>query len=304
MPVLDAVLNKTLPFDVRWQLLKKAPRVTLTMEQIDTFWTDGHLTIPDFVTPDQVDEIDRSFGRLFSGRVGWKEGDLFDMAGLEEDGKIKLPQLLHPAKYAPELLRSQFWANAEAVAQTLLGADAKFSFDHAINKPTDPDSATPWHQDQAFHREGSKLENITIWLPLQDVDEENGCLTFIPGSHNGPILHHRNYKDDKRIEFLEAVGVDLDKAVTVPLRRGSVSIHHSRTLHYAGANRSPNPRKVYSVLFAVEKPDPVVAKEYPWNLDKPTNRFKRKQAYEERWVSRAHRKVKQALRNTLHTVVG
>nr|WP_246148837.1 phytanoyl-CoA dioxygenase family protein [Skermanella pratensis] len=220
MTVLDVVLDKTLPFDMRWNLVKRQPRVALSKHQIDTFWKEGHLTIPNFVDIAQVDEIDRSFQRLFRTRAGWKEGDFYDIAGLDRGDEFKLPQLLHPAKYAPELLRTVFWANAEAVARTLLGADARFSFDHAISKPPHPESATPWHQDQAFHRAGSHVENITIWLPLQDVDEENGCLTFVPESHKGPMLTHRNYRDDKRIEGLEAVGVDLDKAITVPLRKG------------------------------------------------------------------------------------
>ena len=304
MTVLDVVLDKTLPFDMRWNLVKRQPRVALSKHQIDTFWEEGYLTIPDFIDVAQVDEIDRSFQRLFRTRAGWKEGDFYDIAGLDQGDEFKLPQLLHPAKYAPELLRTVFWANAEAVAKALLGADARFSFDHAISKPPHPESATPWHQDQAFHRAGSHVENITIWLPLQDVDEENGCLTFVPQSHTGPMLTHRNYRDDKRIEGLEAVGVDLDKAVTVPMRKGSVSIHHSRTLHYAGPNLSSQPRKVYSLLFAVQKPEPVVAVDYPWNLDKPTARLERKRAYEQRWSNRAQRRIKSALSSTLHRVIG
>ena len=304
LPVLDVVLNRTLSFDMRWHLLKRTPQVSLTKHQIDTFWKQGYLTIPDFLDAAQLNEIEEPFQRLFKTRAGWKEGDLYDIASLDQGDEFKLPQLLYPAKYAPELLRTVFWANAEAVAKELLGPDARFSFDHAISKPSDPESATPWHQDQAFHRAGSRVENITIWLPLQDVDEKNGCLTYIPGSHTGGMVPHRNYKGDKRIEGLEAVGVNLADAVTVPLRRGSVSIHHSRTLHYAGPNLSNHPRNVYSILFAVQKAEPVVPADYPWNIDKPTARLQRQMAYEHRWTSQTRRKIKTLLSSALHSVVG
>jgi hypothetical protein len=108
VPVLDAVLNKTLPFDMRWYLLKRTPRVSLTKHQIDTFWKQGYLTIPDFLDAAQLNEIEEPFQRLFKTRAGWKEGDLYDIASLDQGDEFKLPQLLHPAKYAPELLRTVF----------------------------------------------------------------------------------------------------------------------------------------------------------------------------------------------------
>ena len=91
---------------------------------------------------------------------------------------------------------------------------------------------------------------------------------------------------------------------TVPLRRGSVSIHHSRTLHYAGPNMSNHPRNVYSILFAVQKAEPVVPADYPWNIDKPTARLQRQMAYEHRWTSQTRRKIKTLLSSALHSVVG
>jgi phytanoyl-CoA hydroxylase len=302
--VLDVVLGKTLPFDVRWKLLKQTPQVSLSKHQLDTFWKQGHLSIPNFIDPAEVDEIERIFRHLFDVRAGWKEGHFYDMAGAEQNGDFKLPQILHPAKYAPELLRTSFWANAEAFAKALLGPAAYFSFDHGINKPVRPDSQTPWHQDQAFHRVGSRIENITIWLPLQEVTPDNGCLKFIPGSHLTGMLKHRNYQNDARIEGLEALGVNEDDAVPAPLPKGGVSIHHSRTLHAAGPNLSRGPRKVYSLVFAVEMDEVVVPVEYDWNSHKPTARLQRQQAFDGKLTSRVQRSVKKVLSTTLHSVVG
>jgi phytanoyl-CoA hydroxylase len=216
MPVLDTVLGKTLPFNVHWQLVKRTPRIALSKHQSDTFWKQGHLSIPKFIDPAEVDEIERIFRHLFDVRAGWKEGHFYDMAGSEQNGDFKLPQMLHLTKYAPELLRTVFWANADALAKGLLGPTAHFSFDHGINKPVRPDSQTPWHQDQAFHAVGSRIENITIWLPLQDVTPDNGCLKFIPGSHLTGMVKHRNYQNDSRIEGLEAIDVNNAEAVFAP----------------------------------------------------------------------------------------
>lgn len=76
------------------------------------------------------------------------------------------------------------------------------------------------------------------------------------------MLQHRNYQNDQRIEGLEAIDVDNDEAVFAPLPKGGVSIHHSRTLHAAGPNLSRGPRKVYSLVFAVEMDEVVVPVDY------------------------------------------
>jgi ectoine hydroxylase-related dioxygenase (phytanoyl-CoA dioxygenase family) len=303
VPVLDAVLGKTLPFKIHWQLVKQTPQLSLSKHQFDTFWKQGHLSIPNFIDPAEVDEIGRVFRRLFDVRAGWKEGHFYDMAGSEQSGDFKLPQLIHLTRYAPELLRTNFWANADALARKLLGPTAHFSFDHGIDKPVRPDSQTPWHQDQAFHRVGSRIDNITIWLPLQEVTPDSGCLKFIPGSHLTGMVKHRNYQNDSRIECLEALGVNDDDAVHAPLPKGGVSIHHSRTLHAAGPNLSRGPRRIYAVVFAVKVDEVVVPVEYDWNSHKPTARLKRQQAFDGKLTSRVHQSIRKVLSTTLHSVV-
>ena len=92
VPVLDSVLGKTLPFNIHWQLVKQTPHLTLSKRQVETFWTQGHLSIPEFIDPAEVDEIERIFRHLFDVRAGWKEGHFYDMAGSEQSGDFKLPQ--------------------------------------------------------------------------------------------------------------------------------------------------------------------------------------------------------------------
>ena len=46
--------------------------------------------------------------------------------------------------------------------------------------------AAPWHQDcGVVNPEADETDMITVWFPLMDTDEENGCLQVVPGSHRG-----------------------------------------------------------------------------------------------------------------------
>ena len=53
-------------------------------------------------------------------------------------------------------------------------------------------SAVEWHQDWAFHPHTND-DLLTVGVMLDDVDETNGPLCVLPGSHRGEIHdHHAN----------------------------------------------------------------------------------------------------------------
>ena len=80
------------------------PTVSLTEQQCSRFHHDGYLSIPSLTTHEDVARLRVSYDRIFSTLAGRDVGDQFDLAGTDEEGKrAALPQILHPAKYAPEM---------------------------------------------------------------------------------------------------------------------------------------------------------------------------------------------------------
>lgn len=264
--------NSTTAFPVRTTVRTRR----LSREQVDRFHADGFLSIPSITTPDEVAWIRQIYDRLFAERAGWSKGDFFDFAGADEEGKApRLPQLLNPSQYEPALARTLFRTNAEAMARQLLGPRAKLIFEHAMMKPGKTGGETAWHQDHAFYARYTNYRAVTIWMPLQAVDERNGCLEFIPESHNGAITPHRHLDDDPRVHGLEAIGVDASKAVVCPLPAGGATFHSDRTLHHAGPNRSSEPRRAYALVFGVRGRQFTLREEYPWNRASVTAREQR-----------------------------
>lgn len=247
----------------------------LSGEQIARFHKDGFLAIPSITGPGELAWIRDIYDRLFAEKPGWSRGDFFDFAGTDEKDEASLPQLLNPSQYEPALARTVFRANAEAMARQLLGPQTRLIFEHAIMKPAHTGGETAWHQDQAFYSRYTNYRAITVWMPLQPVDERNGCMEFIPGSQNGPITPHRHLHDDPRIHGLEAIGVDASRAVACPLPAGGATFHSDRTLHHAGPNRSDEPRRAYALVFGVRGRQFTLREEFPWNRGRPTAREQR-----------------------------
>lgn len=271
----------------------------LSQEQVESFHARGYLAVDAVCPPEELASVKETLIGLFEKKTGWEQGAQFDMMSLD-DGIAPLisPQIIDPAVYAPALKETRFHRNAMAIARQLLGQLVKGSYEHAIYKPPYRGSATPWHQDEAFHQAGMpSFDTISIWMPLQDVTEQNGCLKFIPASHLGEVLRHRSPNDDPRVHGLECIGgFNEATAVACPLLAGGATIHHGRTLHAAGPNRSALERCAWVLTFKAPRANAGPTPAYPWNVGKRTARMARREAWRSRGgiLGRVRRKLKSA----------
>jgi Phytanoyl-CoA dioxygenase (PhyH) len=248
------------------------------------FEQNGYLRARALADSAEITDIRNTILQLMAKAAGREEGIFFDFAGADDGTEqMRLPQMLDVRNFAPHLVEGQFFRNAEALARSLLGPDATFKADHPIFKPAHHGATTPWHQDDAFRQPEFEHNEISIWLALQDTDAENGCLTFVPGSHKWPVLPHRWVGDDQRIHALECYeGWTPDQEVLCPLRAGDASVHTNRTLHGAGANHSSRDRLAYVLVFGTPPKRLANAGEYPWLLNKVEPRLERRKAWMKR----------------------
>jgi len=256
--------------------------MTLTTDQIRFFHLNGFLSIPEPITSEtELAWMRAAYDRIFAEKAGRDEGNQFDLGGIDDDPEAaNLPQILNPAKYAPELKDGAYIATATEIVRQLLGPEVSAGIAHAIFKPAGHGAATPWHQDEAYWDPQWQYKNVSIWMPLQEATVENGCLWFMPGSHEWPILEHRSIGGDPRIHGLEVVDTSvLVEPVACPLPAGGITIHRNRTAHYAGPNTSAVPRRALILGAGLpNKPYPGPARRFPWNDIKATPREARAKA--------------------------
>ncbi len=245
----------------------------------ERFEAQGYLAFDRITSEADLSIIRTTLGNLFARRAGFDEGAFYDLAGVgDEDGNFLLPQLVDPRSFAPALTNTEFFRNALEIARALLGPEATFMADHALMKPADVGGATPWHQDEAFQPGGRLRNEVSIWMPLQPVDLINGCMGFIPRSHNNGVLPHRSMNGNERIHAVECFeGFDEADAVYCPIPAGGCTIHTSRTVHGAGPNRSSRPRFAYVLVFQVPSIAIGLPQDRPWLAGKVTPRMTRRQ---------------------------
>lgn len=136
------------------------------------------------------------------------------------------------------------------LAATLVGEPAECDTPEWFNKPPATEHPTPPHQDNYYFN--LVPSNVcTIWLALDVVDDENGCLRYVAGSHQRGFRPHGR---SNVLGFSQGIldwGLD-DQAreVKIHLQPGDAAVHHGMTIHRAEPNRSSDRnRRAFAMVF-------------------------------------------------------
>jgi ectoine hydroxylase-related dioxygenase (phytanoyl-CoA dioxygenase family) len=142
------------------------------------------------------------------------------------------------------------------LVEPVVGPDIGLWSSHFISKPAGVGRATPWHEDSAYWNGSiSTLADIcTVWIALDKVDRENGCMKVIPGSHQNGASGFSEYEEvskDSNIFHIQIKPdqVDETKAVYFELDPNECSLHEARIIHGADPNTSTRRRAGYTMRY-------------------------------------------------------
>lgn len=94
--------------------------------------------------------------------------------------------------------------------------------------------------------EESKYTSLTVWMPLQDTNEENGTLLLVPGSHKlFPFISHWN-EPYYFINFIERLR---DYHIPINSPAGEAVVFCDKTIHYSDINKSNTTRRALQLKF-------------------------------------------------------
>ena len=102
-----------------------------------------------------------------------------------------------------------------------------------------------WHQDLGVVlSEADDTDMISVWFPMTDATIENGCLVIVPGSHHDGLAQHclPNKSKGKDMTHIPEELVPLDRAIPMPMKRGSALFFHRRLMHSSLPNNSDDLR--------------------------------------------------------------
>ncbi len=206
----------------------------LTETQVEQFRTRGHVHAFRAFSAEQAAEYRRRI-EAYEAQVGHDANRT-----LKIKGYLAFPWLLEIAKN-PAIL--------DAV-EDVIGPDILLFGASIFAKDGRDPRYVSWHQDSAYFGLDPH-EEITAWVGFTESTIEKGCLKVLPGSHLGPDLRHVETfaKDNMLAKGQSIEGIDESKAVQVEVKAGEFSLHHERTAHASGPNRSGDRRIGFAFFF-------------------------------------------------------
>jgi ectoine hydroxylase-related dioxygenase (phytanoyl-CoA dioxygenase family) len=137
---------------------------------------------------------------------------------------------------------------------TLTGAkELRIWHDQIQYKPASMGGVNMWHQDAPYWPILRPMTQVTAWVALDDVAEDNGCMSMVPGSHKwGNTIDFLHTIKEYEAMPKEYQGRPIEVR-RCPVKAGEVHFHHALTWHGSHANKSGRPRRAIALHYITDE---------------------------------------------------
>ena len=231
----------------------------LNADQIQDFQRNGFLLGDRILDDNQVGELREELGRVVA--EGPEEPDL---------SRSKATRIRVGNPNAPVWQIVNMWQASgafraltfhpiivEEVAQLLDAEELRVWHDQVRFKPPEIGGITGWHQDSpAWPNIAPKPTQVSSWVALDDIDESNGCMSMIQGSHKWGVCGHFLRQMRSEMKSFQDVPESFEgqelHVVLRPVKKGYVHYHHALTVHGSHQNTSGRERRAIANHYMTE----------------------------------------------------
>ena len=212
--------------------------------QVEFYRQQGYLLIEDAIDQPLLDRLRAlTHDAIDRSREVTASDAVYDLDEGHSATQPRLTRIKQPHVHMPAFFEVLHQPRVKAALQTLLAPVARLQTTKLNTKAPGGGAAVEWHQDWAFYPHTND-DLLAVGLMLEDVDEANGPLMVVPGTHKGPVLSHfANGVFAGAIDPRDPL-FTRDKIVTLTGRAGSMTLHHVRLLHGSAPNSSDRARLI------------------------------------------------------------
>ncbi|AKP53364.1 phytanoyl-CoA dioxygenase family protein [Cyclobacterium amurskyense] len=220
----------------------------LTEDQIAFFHTNGYLPNIKLLDHWQVAQLNKELESLTNPNQPGMEL-FYDFASNESSNPETV--LFHSLGHwrIKEGFHDILWNPAFVMAASQLLGDnsVRFWHDQLFCKPAKHGGVVAWHQDYSYWTRSVPMQHLTCWVGLDDVDIDNGCLYYVPKSHEWGLLDKPELAGDMEglMEYLTEDQKKEFKPVPIEMERGYGSFHHPLMVHGSYENKSERSRRAF-----------------------------------------------------------
>lgn len=216
-------------------------RALLSDEEAERYARFGQVTPAWRFSAAQVAEMCASLARLVAARPDLKPDFIPLPHQPWNDSDVPIARDFFRYATHPDLLE---------LVTRVIGPDLVLWASAVFCKPAGTGLEVPWHQDGQYWPIRPRA-TVTVWIALDEVTRENGCMQVIPGSHRvGDLAHIVSEREDLVLNnLLDDPRIDLSSARDIELQPGQISLHDVNLVHGSRPNRSGQRRAGYAIRY-------------------------------------------------------
>jgi ectoine hydroxylase-related dioxygenase (phytanoyl-CoA dioxygenase family) len=240
------------------QILTHQPSV-LTEAQRQRYFHNGYLAAEGLISDAWMQRLRELSAEFLEASKAVATSDAaFDLGLQHRPDQPHVRRLRALVDRHPDFWRFASESVLADIAADLVGPDVKFHSAKLNYKWPGFAETVDWHQDIPAWPH-TNYSPVTLGVYLDDVPAEQGPLTCVPGSHQGPIFVHRNDSGNwtGAIQERDMLTVDRSRAEDLTGAAGTVIAINCRTVHASRANMTGRVRPV--ALFVYSSADA-----FPW----------------------------------------
>ena len=212
----------------------------------------GYCLFPDILDTAEIDaarrELDACIGNMPKRIMVYKDG-------VHQEVDARPEYLTEPHNKNPFWLQLCRHPKILDAVEAVLGKNLILIMSHLIVKPPCDGLSVAWHQDNTYWHSVKGTDVATVWLAIDDADQENGCMRVIPTSHAGyPEMDKFSTGANDLLGLTVEVTSEMESAaLPLEMKAGSLSIHDSYVVHGSNVNSSQRRRAAYTMRYANAK---------------------------------------------------
>jgi phytanoyl-CoA hydroxylase len=242
--------------------------MSLSSYDLEQYKRDGYLLVPQFLDAKTIEAqrqtiesyVDQNIRHLLeAGKIeSAYEGAPFETRWALVSQQLEEPKD-RPSQWGGRqgLISSSIFdlythSHLTKLIALILGPEVTAHGDYWIRCMTKGKADRPlrWHQDSTYFLGQNDRDTtidyyppetiLTVWIPLVNVGENNGCLRLVKGSNQHGAIpfqrdNHRQWEPTREVS-------DYGTVTPVPMRAGDVLIFNNLTLHTGGNNATTSVR--------------------------------------------------------------
>lgn len=228
-----------------------------TDEQRDSYEENGYIMYRKLIADDYLDMCQQHFLKICDGQVETTGMTVMKDIILAKQGNVKGERLINKIQdfLYDDLFFEKYASHPEIVkvVKSIIGSNVTAIHSMLINKPPDSSfdfSRHPTHQDMHYFPFRPANHIVASWTAMETINEENGCLFAIPGSHKMNTLYPHIYPNIQNKLYHGVQGFDYVPKMNLIMEKGDTVFFHPLVLHGSGPNLTKGFRKAISVHYA------------------------------------------------------